>query len=603
MYKFKRPSRGFTLIEVSIAIAVSMMLAAALLWPQVVRVRHQKAVAQGTQLATLSNIVATFMTRNYGNLVAGTAVAGVANPYAPTIAELQNWGLPANFLASNQYGGGYAVQITKLPAGCTPPDCDLTSLVYLTTPITNPLTGRIDGSSLGEAVEAMGDIAAKDAGWSTIATPSMITGQGGMWSVSNPLNVPGILGMRAGYGSSGMAQFMRRDGTLPATGAQDMGGQDVNNVRTLNSATIANSGNASFGGTLAVAGQTTTNGINNNGAVNTTTANVTNALTAGSATVNGPATVNGQLTAGNTTINGTATVNGPANVTGALGVGGAATLASTLTVSGNTVTNGLNNNGKLTNTGDVETGRLYLTTVVTAGGSCAGYTGYQAATSTGQIASCVNGVWAAYTQAPPPSPCNSTTVSWQGCTGTVPYTQSGTTAGVTVTSGTGSATYSCNNGSWAFLSGSCTPPPAGCPLQTVSWSGSASCSGSSSALTSGAGHWVNSSNSNSGSVYVKCTNGVITQSSPSCSSPSQTFYNPTSSDGTNLAANPSLRSQYCSNRGYGLSTGGTQTDYGGQNMQVCWSIDGRNNCTGGDNCSNYAPLNPGCYVQQSITCQ
>ena len=584
------------------------MLAGAMLWPKVVQFRLDKAQSQSVQLNTLNNIVATFDTKNYGNLVAGTAIVGVANPYAPTIAELRNWGLPSNFSAVNAYGGtpnGYGVVISKLPAACTPPNCDLSALVYLTTPILNPMTGRMDGAALGRAVEALG----ADAGFSTQQNPGTITGVNGAWTAPNPLgNVAGILAMRSGYGSSGMAQFMRRDGTLPATGAQDMGGQDVNNVNKLSSTTLANSGNASVGGALGVAGQTTTAGISNNGAIDTITANVSGALTAGSATVNGPATVNGSLaagtlTAGNTTINGNATVNGAASVTSTLGVGGAATLASSLSVAGTTVTNGLTNNGKLTNTGDVQTGRLYLTTVVTAGTSCAGYSGYQAATSTGQIASCVSGTWAAYTQAPPPSPCNSTTVSWQGCTGTVPYTQSGNTAGVTVTAGTGSATYACNNGTWAFQSGSCTPPPAGCNAQTVYWSGSASCSGSITSMTSGAGKWVNSSNANNGSVYVTCNNGSINQTSPSCSRPSRTFFNPTASNSAYLASNPGLRSQFCSNNGYSSAVGFSQSDSAGSNVQVCWTIDGNNNCLGGDNCVNYAYGNPGCYVQTSITCQ
>lgn len=606
MPKFKRSSQsGFTLIELAIVIAVSILLTAAMLWPKVVQLRQQKATMQGTQLATLNNIVATFQTKNYGNLVAGTSVAGVANAYAPTIAELQNWGLPANFSATNMYGGGYAVAISKIPAGCTAPNCDLKALVYLTKPILNPLTGNVDGGALGDAVQAMQTNATPDAGWSTTGTPGTITGQGGQWSEPNPLgNIAGILAMRSGYGSSGMAQFMRRDGTLPATGAQDMGGQDVNNVKTLNSTTIVNSGNASVGGTLGVTGQTTTNGINNSGALNTTTANVTNALTAGSATINGPATVNGALTAGNTTVNGTATVNGATSVNGTLGVSGGATLASTLTVAGATVTNGLTNNGQMTNTGDIKAPRVYLTTVIAAGTSCAGYSGYQATTSTGQIASCVNGVWVAYTQAPPPSPCNSTSVSWQGCTGTVPYTQSGNTAGVTVTSGSGSATYSCNNGSWAFMSGSCTPPPAGCSAQYVYWSGSASCSGYASAMSSGGGQWVNSSGSGSGSAYASCNNGSISVSSASCSTPTRTFYNPSASNGAALSSNPTARTTYCQAMGYSSAYGsGSQQDYGGNNMAVCWSIDGNLNCTGGGNCSGMAYGNPGCWVQTSVTCQ
>lgn len=599
MLKNKRSAHGFTLIEMAIVIALGIMLSGALLWPQVVKARHEKAVAQGTQMATLNNVVATFQTRNYGSLVANTAVAGIANPYAPTIAELRNWGLPANFSAQNLYGGGYAVRIERVPAGCTPPDCDLQGVINLTAPILNPLTGRVDGSALGAIVQSMQANATPDAGWSTIGAPTVITGQGGTWTLANPAgNVAGILAMRSGYGSSGMAQFMRRDGTLAATGAQNMGGQNVNNVNTLNSTTISNVGNATIGGALGVTGQTSTNGISNNGAIGTNTANVSGTLAAGTANVAGA------LTAGNTTVNGTATINGAASVSGTLGVTGGATMGSSLTVAGATVTNGMTNYGRLTNTGDVQTARLYLTTVVTNGASCAGLTGYQAATAAGSIASCINGTWQTpAANIPPPSPCNSTMVSFQGCSGSVPYTQSGTTANVTVTSGSGYATYSCNNGSWAFMSGSCTPPPAGCSGQTVYWSGSASCSGYSSSLSHGGGQWVNSSGSNNGSVYASCNNGSISLTSGSCASSTVSYSYPTSREGYSMSASPSGRKQFCLNQGHSDEAGGSQADYGGLNLQICWSIDGLGNCTGQGNCSGAAPGNPGCWIQTSVTCK
>lgn len=603
MKKSLRTQKGFTLVEVMVAVLISIMLATFKLYPMMAEARSTKATAQAIQLQTLGNSIATYSTKYYGPLVNGTAITGVANPYAPTIAELQSLGLlTSNFSTTNMYSGGYGVQISKLPSGCVAPNCDIQNLVYLTNAITNSLNGRVDEASIGQAAQAVG----ADGGYSDSATPGTITGPSGAWSVANPVTaagqpVAGILAMRSGYNSSTLAQFMRRDGQLPATGAQDMGGQNVNNVATLNSTTINNSGNASVGGTLGVTGQTTTNGITNSGTITTGTLNATTATVSGALTA-GTATVNGALTAGNTTVNGMATVNGATNVNGTLGVSGGATLASTLTVAGATTTNGLTNNGQLTSTGDIKAPRVYLTTVITAGSSCAGYTGYQATTSTGQIASCVNGIW--YANTPQPlSPCNATTVSWQGCTGSLPYTTSGGTANATVSSGTGSATYSCQNGSWAFQSGNCTPPPAGCSAQTIYWNGSAACSGSSSALSSGSGHYVNASNGNSGSAYATCNNGSLTISSASCSVPTATFYNPTANNGAAMSYNPTLGQTFCQGMGYSTFVGGTQQDEGGTSQAVCWTIDGNFNCQGGGNCSGMAYGNPGCYVATSLRCQ
>lgn len=569
-------ARGFTLVEVGIAMALTMMLAMALLWPQIVKFREDKAAAQGRQLATLSNAVATYMTVNYAKLAQGGAVDPVKfpTPTEPTVAQLRDAGLlPANFNAVNLYGGGYAVKISQVPAGCTPPDCDLASITRLTNPLTNALTGQLDGPALGSALATLG----ADGGFSTAAAPGSIVGQGGAWSVANPAgNVAGILGMRAGYGSSGMAQFMRRDGALPATGTQNMGGQDVANVKTLGSTTIQNSGDVAVGGALGVTGQTSTNGIANAGA----------------------------LTTGNATVNGSATITGDTVLKGTLGVTKATTLNGTLAVTGATTTNGLSNVGRLNNTGDVQTGRLFLSTIVANGASCAGFVGYQASTEAGSIASCINGIWRTpAADIPPPAPCPSTTVSFQGCTGVVPYTLSGSTASVTMTAGQGYATYSCNNGSWGFLSGSCTPPPAACSRQSISWNGSASCTGTSAALGHGGSQWVNASGTNDGKVYVTCNNGNLIQSSPSCS-PAYVYYsNPKSAEGITLSSNPDLRATWCASHGNRLPAPGYMQDNRvGENLPVCWTINGQNKCIGQGNCNGFSAAE-GCWIQTLIVCQ
>jgi hypothetical protein len=121
---------------------------------------------------------------------------------------------------------------------------------------------------------------------------------------------------------------------------------------------------------------------------------------------------------------------------------------------------------------------------------------------------------------------------------------------------------------------------------------------------------VNSTGGGSGSVYATCTNGAISTTSPSCSpaasppgSAGQTFSNPKTNDGKYYSANPTQRTQFCQNHGFSSSTGGTESNYGGSNMPVCWAIDGNNNCMSGGNCSTFAYSSPGCYVQNTITCQ
>jgi len=577
MHNKKHSQCGFTLLEVGIAITISILFGMLVLWPKANQFRSNKAAAQGTQLLTASNAVATYETTYYSELVNGTPIPGFASIYAPTIDELRNAHLlPANFSSTNSYGGGYSVVISKVPALCVPPACDITAITYLTNPIINPQTGRIDGAALGAAAAALG----ADGGYSTMATPASITGAAGAWSVNNPAgNVAGILGMRAGYGSSGWAQFLRRDGQLPMTGSLNMGSQNINNANTLNSTAIANTGNATIGGSLNVSGQTSTNGINNAGT----------------------------LTTGNTTI------NGRASITGNTAVGG------TLAVTGSTTTAGITNNGDIQNNGNiVATGtatasKLLLTSVVAVGDSCAGFAGYQAETSSGSIVSCVNGAWANPSSPPSPPllPCSATTVSFNGCTGTVPTTLSGATASVSLISGSGAAVYSCNNGSWAFQSGSCTPQGNQCLAQTINWSGSGgvTCSGSVPALSSGGAQWVNSSNGNNGTSWAQCNNGVITQSSQTCSLNITYYGMQRSKEGYVLASNPNQQAIFCASKGksayYPDMVG---ADFGGQNITYCHTTDGYLSCSphASGSCLNLKNSNhggPGCWLQTQFACK
>ena len=343
--------------------------------------------------------------------------------------------------------------------------------------------------------------------------PTVITGTLGGWSVTNPVLVagvaqPGILAIRGGYGSSGWAQFLRRDGSLPMTGALNMGNQNINAAATVNSAAIANTGNiatstlattaaVTVGGALSVAGASTTNGITNTGAISTTTLAST-----------GAATVGGALgVTGTTTTRGiTNTVNGITNT-------GNITSTGNVSVTGN-----------VTATGNMTAAKFLPTTVVASGQTCVGLDGYQAKTAAGSLASCILGVWTTPNATVTPTPCGAQSVSWgSGCGANLSATVSGasTTISPTTPSGaTGSATYSCVNGVQVLQSGSsCTLPP--CPAQTLSWG--SGCSGWFPSVAVGSST-TQSASTGTGSATYSCNNpggsGGWSYQGGSCTPPS-----------------------------------------------------------------------------------
>lgn len=564
--KTRKYVRGFTLLEVSLAIAISMMALTWALWSKVNELRQEKARVQGDSLVTLSNSVGTYLTNNYNFLVKNAPIAGYANIYAPTIPELIAGGLLTNnFSKDNFYGSAYAIKVSTVPAGCIAPNCDIESLVYLTGPAKDYRNNLIDGPTLGAAATRIGS----NGGFSDATTPGTIKGIGSGWSVPNPVGVAGILAVRGGYGSSGWAQFLRRDGTLPMTGSLNMDTNDINAAKTVNSEsihnaksieteTLASTAAVNVGGTLQVVGISSTNGITNNGAISTATLGTT----------------------------GQASIGGALNVTG-------------LTTLNTVVNNGkLTNNGEITATGDISGARFLPTTIVAPGDACIGLDGYQARTSAGSLASCVNGKWMTPDTAVKPVPCVAQSVTWGagcgasigptasgdttiisfpstpsgatgsatyfcsggvqvlqpgssctlapcttqtlswggGCSATFPSTPVGTSKTQSATTGIGTGTATCNapggNGGWSSPTGSCTPPPAPCSAgQYVPWSqyqsawqsnagtaGTYSCYGYSPSGAHGSSAYISTANSGTrnGGATAICNNGTWSVSSSSC---------------------------------------------------------------------------------------
>lgn len=255
--KKRKTQLGVTLVEVSIGIALTSSIMAAGLWSKLQDLQLDRAAAQGQLMARLSGALGTYMTNNFGALTNGAPIAGVANPLQPTVAELVNLSLlEANFTSQNLFGSSYQNTVSLVPAGCTPPNCNVTGITFMTGPIQSVRGGAmvVDGGMLGTALKVAGG----DGAVSSPSNPTVFSGLGGAWTAPNPTGLPGLLAMRTGYGSSTMSQFVRRDGALPFVASQSMGG---NKLKAVGGIELTNNYSAGAGCSTNGALGADTNGV------------------------------------------------------------------------------------------------------------------------------------------------------------------------------------------------------------------------------------------------------------------------------------------------------------------------------------------------------
>jgi hypothetical protein len=137
---------------------------------------------------------------------------------------------------------------------------------------------------------------------------------------------------------------------------------------------------------------------------------------------------------------------------------------------------------------------------------------------------CSNGQWSTPTSAScatatitPPAPCAATTFTWtvggNSCNASAAATTSGSSSILndTTAPATGSASYTCTNGTWTGpASATCTVQQAGCAAATLTWTvGTSTCNASALAAASGASTALQDvTNPTTGAASFLCTNGA-----------------------------------------------------------------------------------------------
>ncbi|WP_176322795.1 hypothetical protein [Burkholderia vietnamiensis] len=116
--------RGYyDLLSLGIGASIAIAFATVGLWQKREEMLSQQMAAQGNLLADIGNSInGKYLSIYYSNLVNGTAIPGVANEYAPTMAELQAIDVvPAGYSTTSVYGAPYVISLAKTPAGCVAP--------------------------------------------------------------------------------------------------------------------------------------------------------------------------------------------------------------------------------------------------------------------------------------------------------------------------------------------------------------------------------------------------------------------------------------------------------------------------------------------------
>lgn len=221
--------KGYTATAMIIMLAIGGILTAGASRYAIRTSTENAGNALGQGLAQVNRALATYTINNYKPLVDGTL------SLTPTIAVLQAAGLlNATFNPVPPIGGGYAAEITREPAGCVAPNCNLTARVWYTQSIVDPNTGNIDLAKLGAAAAAIGG----DAGWSDAGAVSTIKGLSG-WTRANPLGAKaGVLMAISGYGSSAFSQYVDRAGQQGMLADFHMGGNNIQAAATVNANSV-----------------------------------------------------------------------------------------------------------------------------------------------------------------------------------------------------------------------------------------------------------------------------------------------------------------------------------------------------------------------------
>ncbi|MFC3110181.1 prepilin-type N-terminal cleavage/methylation domain-containing protein [Undibacterium arcticum] len=230
--KKNRSQSGYTLVELIAVAAIVATVASAGYAIKYATSNYKSLDAAAVAIGQYGNAVDNFETKFATELLDGTAIAGVTDPYHPTVKELVSLGmLPPGFNQSRLPGGDMLTTIQKVPAGCAPGSCDLYWMTVASKPFMQATSNNVDEAGAGRVVKAIG----AQAGYSPRENPGVFKGYNDSWGagIANPVGQAGVVAMRGGYGASVLAKFLRTDGGNQMSADFKGGGHNLTGVSNM----------------------------------------------------------------------------------------------------------------------------------------------------------------------------------------------------------------------------------------------------------------------------------------------------------------------------------------------------------------------------------
>lgn len=218
--------------ELALTLIIGTILLATQMSQVIQTIEQTNSMNTGKYLLTLQGGVNKYVADNITALKNGAAVSGFANPLQPQISELiAAKDLPAGFATVSPLNIAFKTVMTKTGTCPSGSDCIISGWAFSTQPYAD-VDGSVRTDVLTYAVGTIGT----DAGMSFVATPNMLTMQGGT-NLTNPAgSVAGTLGIRVGSGSGLLpllSQYYLLDGSRALTGAMNANGNDISSVGNL----------------------------------------------------------------------------------------------------------------------------------------------------------------------------------------------------------------------------------------------------------------------------------------------------------------------------------------------------------------------------------